>query len=282
MANRSSLLVALVALVAACSRPKALVICHNANCVEPTDPELDDTIPALRESLALTIDGLPAVDGTEIDSFWRGSDGACLFAHDLDAERTHLISEAADELAAHIMAGGQLTHDPGQPFRIFFELKAHVGVEKSERHTPEQRTLHAQCAWAVYTTIADAAVASGQNVEFIFASFEPKLLSEVIVQTPPSTPIPYKFDAFYGIPHPLDSETRPLSDYAGIPISIVEIHPQWLHDAQWEGVISMKPRPEIMFWMFSATVETFAAIEQYEPEMIDTSEARLMRRWLEN
>jgi len=38
---------------------------------------------------------------------------------------------------------------------------------------------------------------------------------------------------------------------------------------------------ELLFWMFSATTETFAAIEQYEPEMVVTSEARLMRRWLE-
>ena len=75
MDKRSSLLFA--SLVAACDRPDTLVICHNANCVEPTDPANDDTIPALRDSLALRIAGMPAIDGTEIDSFWRGSDGAC-------------------------------------------------------------------------------------------------------------------------------------------------------------------------------------------------------------
>ncbi len=280
MAARSSLLFA-AALLGACDRPDVLVICHNGNCVEPTDPELDDTIPALRESLALTIDGVPAIDGTELDSFWRASDGQCLFAHDLDAERTTLIGEAADEVAAKISAGGPLTHTPGKPFRIFFELKAHVGVEKTERHTPQQRTLHAQCAWNVYATIATAAEAAGTTaeVEFVFASFEPKLLAEVLATEPASTPIAYKLDAFYGIPKPLDSETRPLSDYTGLPISIVEMHPQWIHDAQYEGLLSLDV--EILFWMFSATTETFAAIEQYEPEMVVTSEARLMRRWLD-
>ena len=279
MAKRSSLL--LLALLGACDRPDVLVICHNANCVEPTNPALDDTIPALRESLALTMNGLPAIDGTELDSFWRASDGQCLFAHDLDAERMTLISEAADEVAAKITAGGPLTHTPGKPFRIFLELKAHVGVEKSERHTPEQRTLHAQCAWSVYSTIATAAEATAQtaSVEFVFASFEPKLLAEVIATTPAATPIAYKFDAFYGIPKPLDSETRPLSDYTGLPITIVEMHPQWIHDAQWEGLLTLDV--EVLFWMFSATVETFDAIEQYEPEMVVTSEARLMRRWLD-
>ena len=281
MARTSSLLV-LAALASGCDRPHPLVICHNANCAEPTDPEDDDTIPALEQSLALTVDGLPAIDGTEVDSFWRASDSTCLFAHDLDAPRTTPITDAADSIAAYIMAGGQLTHTPGQPFRVFFELKAHVGVEKSERHTPEQRVLHAQCAWGAYTTIANAAVAAGANVEFVFASFNPDLLREVINQTPASTPIVYKFDAFYGIPHPLDSETRPLSDYHDLPISIVELHNQWLYDSQWEGLLSYDGKIETLFWMFSATEETFQAIEQYEPDMVDTSEARLMRRWLEH
>jgi hypothetical protein len=279
MAGRSSLLAVLAAL-AACDRPEVLVICHNGNCVEPTDPANDDTIPALRESLALTIAGMPAIDGTEIDSFWRGSDGTCLFAHDLEGARTTLIDEAAAELAAHIMAGGPLTATPGEPFRIFFELKPHVGVAESELHTPEQRTLHAQCAWSVYTTIANAAVANTQPVEFVFASFEPKLLEAVIATTPATTPIVYRFDAFYGIPKPLDSVTRPLSDYTGLPITIVEMHPQWIHDAQHEGLLSYG-NIDITFWMFSATVETFAAIEQYEPKMVITSEANLVRRWLE-
>ena len=102
----------------------------------------------------------------------------------------------------------------------------------------------------------------------------------IIARKPSTTPIPYKLDTFYGIPKPLSNETRPLSDYAGIPIDIIEIHPQWLNDAQWEGVRSQGF--EVVFWMFSATVETFAAIEQYEPESVGTSEAQLMVRWLEN
>jgi hypothetical protein len=279
MDARSSLL-AIVMAVGACDRPDVLVICHNSNCVEPTKPENDDTIPALRDSLALTIQGRPAIDGTELDSFWRASDGACLFAHDLDAERTTPISDAAAELAAHISAGGPLTYTDGKPFRVFFELKAHVGVDKSERHTPEQITLHARCAWSVYEAIATAsATRQDGEVEFVFSSFEPKLLAEVLALEPDSTPITYKLDAFYGIPKPLDSETRPLDEYAGLPIDIVEIHPQWIHDAQYEGLLSQNV--EVLFWMFSATVETFAAIEQYEPEMVVTSEANLMRRWLE-
>jgi len=123
-------------------------------------------------------------------------------------------------------------------------------------------------------------VGKGGEIEIVYESFNPALLQEMIDRVPKDTPVPYLFDAIYGIPHPLDSETRPLSDFAGLPISIVEIHPQWIHDAQWDGLLSQNV--ETVFWMFSATVETFAAIEQYEPDWVGTSEATLLRRWLEN
>ncbi len=61
----------LLVLLVACDRPPSLVICHNANCAEPADPERDDTIDALRESLTLERDGLPVFDGVELDTFFR-------------------------------------------------------------------------------------------------------------------------------------------------------------------------------------------------------------------
>jgi hypothetical protein len=276
---RAASLLVVACVLAACDRPDPLVVCHNANCVEPTRPEEDDTLPALRASLALSIGGLPAVDGTEIDTFLRGTDGACLFAHDLEGDRTTLASEAADELAAYIAATPRLTHS-GKPFRIFIELKPRTDVAETKKHTPAERVLHADCSWDLYTRIAAAAVANARDVEIVFASFNPDLLREMIARQPSDTPIPFLYDAFYGIPRPLDPQTQPLSDYAGIPIELVEIHPQWIHDAQWEGLLSLNV--ETLFWTFSATVETFAAIEQYEPDWVGTSEANLMRRWLEN
>lgn len=269
---------AIAVLGGACDRPNPRLVCHNANCVEPTRPEDDDTLPALRASLALTVDGLPAVDGTEIDTFLRATDGACLFAHDLEGDRTTLASEAADDLAAHIGATTRLTHS-GMPFRVFIELKPRTDAAETKKHTPAERALHADCTWDIYTRIAAAAVANAREVEIVFASFNPDLLRELILHEPPDTPIPFLYDAFYGIPKPLDPQTQPLSDYSGIPIELVEIHPQWLHDAQWEGLLS--EQVEVLFWTFSATVETFAAIEQYEPDWVGTSEANLMRRWLE-
>lgn len=267
---------ALLAL-AACERPDILVVCHNANCAEPADPAKDDTIEALRESLVLEVDGRPAIDGIELDLFWRGSDGTCLLAHDLAGGVTDLATAAADVVAGHLASAGPLTSG-GAPFQVFIELKAHVGAQTSERHTPAQRTMHARCAWAVYTTIADAAVANGRDLAVFFASFGPDLLREMIAQRPASVPFEPRYEAFYGVPRPLDTETRPLSDYAGVPISLVEFHAQWIHDAQYEGVVSSGI--DVGLFMFSATVETFAAMEQYRPLVVNTSEARLVRRWL--
>ena len=66
-----------------CDRARPILICHNANCVEPADPEADDTIESLRASLALEWAGKPAMDGIEIDLIWDRIGDRCLFAHDL-------------------------------------------------------------------------------------------------------------------------------------------------------------------------------------------------------
>ncbi len=272
--SRLALLVAL----AACDLPQPAVICHNGNCVEPTMASEDDTIGALRSSLALVYKGRPAFDGVEVDSFWRGEDGTCLYAHDLDAERVTPALEPATVLAAYFAQPGELTYTGGR-FEVSLELKTHVAASKTARHTPVQRTLHAMCAWDMYKVLADGAIANNRDVVVVFSSFEPLLLKEVAATAPTSTPVAYEFGAILGIPAPLDPQTHPLGDYAGVELSSVEIHDQWIHDAQWEALRSMKV--EIVFWMFSATSETFAAIRQYEPDKVVTSEAQLMRRWLD-
>jgi hypothetical protein len=268
--------IALLAL-GACDVPQPVVICHNGNCVEPTNAGEDDTIPALRASLALEYEGKPAFDGVELDSFWRGEDATCLYAHDLDAERLTPALEPAMELAAYFAEPGDITYTGGR-FEVSLELKTHVAVSHTARHTPEQRTLHATCAWDMYKVIADGAVANNRDVVVVFSSFEPLLLEELMATAPNSRPVPFEYAGILGIPAPLDPQTNELGDYARVPLSSVEIHDQWIHDAQWEALRSMDV--EIVFWMFSATRETFEAIEQYEPAKIVTSEARLMRRWL--
>lgn len=282
MRARCSVAVAVAAVTAlgACERPEALLVCHNANCAEPADPTGDDTIAALRESLALEYRGRPAIDGIELDSFWRGADDRCLYAHDLANNQENTpATEPALELAAHFARPGPIAYADA-PFQVLLELKSHVSEDTGDRHTPAQRQQHARCAWDIYDILATAAVANGRDVEVVFSAFAPELLREVVAQAPLAPPIPYRLGAIQGVPAPLDDQTRPLDDYRGLPIDIVEFHAHWILDAQYEAAISLGA--EISMFMFSATVETFAAIEQYEPAHVVTSEARLLRRWLED
>ena len=169
----------------ACDRPHPLLICHNSNCAEPTDPEEDDSLTALHDSLALTIEGKPAIDGLEVDLFWRASDDTCVFAHDLETAGMELGSDAADAIAFHLTTAPQLTFGGGN-FQMFLELKDYVDAAQTVHHTPEQRRLHAACAWSFYATVEQAAAARGTDVDFFFGSFGPEMLKEVIAQTPAS------------------------------------------------------------------------------------------------
>ena len=270
---------ALAMVVAACEQPHPLVICHNANCGEPTDPERDDTLPAFRESLALEEDGRPVIDGIELDSFWRGVDDVCLYAHDVSnfAENTPATAPAI-ELAQHFAKPGPITFGD-TPFLALLELKASVSANTKDHHTPAQLALHAQCAWDIYKIISDAAIANHREVTVEFQSFAPELLRAVLDNAPAQTPTPFILGAIQGVPSPFDDQSRPLSDYTGLPITDVQFHPLWMLDAQHEAALTSGA--EVSFFWFSTTSEIFAAIRRYQPFAVDTSEARLMRRWIQ-
>src|SRR6185503_8570185 len=146
-------------------------------------------------------------------------------------------------------------------------------------HDANDLVAHAACAWQVYDVIAQAAVANDRDVVITFEAFRPALLQAVIDQTP-ATPVPVQYAAIQGVPAPLDDQTRSLDEYNGLPIDIVEFHAQWILDAQYEAAVSLGAN--IAVFMFSATAETFSVIEQYEPSLIVTSEATLLRRWLDH
>ena len=270
--------IAVAALLAACELPQPLVICHNANCGEPTDPERDDTLPAFRESLALELDGRPIIDGIELDSFWRGADDVCLYAHDIaDVREDTPATAPALELAEHFARPGPISFADA-PFLVLLELKASVSANNKDRHSPAQRALHARCAWDIYKIVSDAAIAHQRDVVVEFQSFGPELLQAVIDEKPAQTPTPYTFGAIQGVPSPFDNQSRPLRDYTGLPLSDIQFHPLWMLDAQYEAALTTGA--EISFFWFSTTAEVFAAIRKFRPAAVDTSEARLMRRWL--
>jgi len=277
--RRTSAILGLV--LAACApRPHPIVICHNANCGEPTDPERDDTLPAFRESLALVENGRPVIDGIELDSFLRGSDNACLYAHDVSNGNEKTPATApAEELAEHFAKPGPITFADDTQFLALLELKAHVSANTKDRHNADQRNLHARCAWDIYKIISDAAVANRRDVLVEFQSFSPELLQAVIDNQPAVTPTPYIFGALQGVPSPLDDQTRELREFTGLPLSDIQYHPLFMQEAQHEAVLRAGAR--LSFFWFDTTTEVLAAIRKFEPFAVDTSEARLMRRWLE-
>jgi hypothetical protein len=167
--------------VAACEPPRPAVICHNGNCAAPTDPARDDTLGALRESLALTYQGRPLLDGVELDSLWRGADDVCLFAHDLATITEDVPATApAEELATYFARPGPIGWRDDAPFEVLLELKSGTAIDPTVRHTPAQLAGHAACAWDIYEIVAAAAVANDRDVRVTMSAFAPELLAAVL------------------------------------------------------------------------------------------------------
>ena len=266
-----------------CADPvKTRVICHNANCVEPTNPAADDTVDALAASLALVNDDVVPFDGVELDTFWDGAQDICVFAHDLDQADAVPATEAATLLGNWLRSrrGLPMTRSFG-PFMVFVELKGHVGKSKTERHSEAQRIAHAGCALEVYEVLAEAATLALTDLQVVFTSFDPALLDAL--RDHPDMPdrdsdgaVTVRLGALQGIPKPLDSQTQPLGEFTDIDVALV--HPQWLRDGGRTALRSMDV--EVGFWMFQATSESLDAIVRYEPDFVTTSEAQFMDAWL--
>lgn len=261
------------------------IICHNANCVEPPDPERDDSPEALRESLAVKDDaGQPILDGMEMDLFLRGADNQCVFAHDLNQENPALAVDAAQIVADFFKAAPAKPTRSGGPYWVFLELKGQVGKTKTEVHTEAQRALHAQCALDVLNVLADGARMGNVPLQVRFTSFSAELLlavSRALKQAAwvNGTDVSVALGAIQGVLRPLDSGTRPLDDYPeNIGIDMVTVHAQWLRDSTYQAYLSRGW--SVGLWMFSAVPETYDAIETFQPKWITTGEAKTFSRWL--
>jgi len=284
--RRASELVVLAAtlLAAACDRPDALVLCHNANCAGPPDPDRDDTIAALKASLALEYGGRPVIDGIEIDVFWNGARGRCEFAHDVETDRSPALAvEAAQMIAAGFSRSGPIAWND-ERFHVKMEIKDFVGMSRHDHHTAAQRAAHAACTFDLYEIWRDAAIRAGRPIRVIFDSLSPTLLRAVVANPRwpgkhPHADVELALSADFLDPTRTGLGNPTLSEFEGLPLDIVEYHWNWVTDGQYQAWRSMGL--ETTMWMFSATVEAFDAIETLRPTYILTSEAPLVRRWLE-
>ena len=267
-----------------------VVICHNANCIEPTSPEEDSSMETLEESLRYMDEALgrPVVDGMELDTFWWGEEGQCLFAHDLDhPERAVEAQEAMDlinqVLAERVDAGIPLTRSSPR-YTVLIELKGHVGPSKTEAHTEEELVAHAGCGISLGQSLIDGANARGYEVEVVFMSFAPALL-EALFDHPGYPGLReqghrVRLTALQGIPRPLDIQTVELDQFPErIGIDMISAHPHWARPALYHAAESRGM--EMGFWMFNIVPETLRAIEVHRPGYITTSQAPSLTSWLE-
>lgn len=265
--------------VAACDRHEPLVICHNANCASP-DVTRDDTISALRESLALTREGAPILDGMEIDTFWYGDESRCLFAHDLVNDISTPASAAADVVAEYLAAATRASWN-GDRFYMFIELKPQVGPSLDDAHTPQQSIDHADCALDAVETILAGARAGRHATTFGFVSGDPAQL-EVLSARPrwsalvaePDVELMQIGDIFA----PYSSVVPTIADYQHI--DGVEYHPDFMTLQHRETYRSLDI--DLVQWSLVTTTEALAAIDQWEPRFAITNEALLVRRWAQH
>lgn len=264
-------LISLLLLAGCVDRPHVRVLCHNSNCSEPHDPSRDDTIGAMRDSFAVkTADGLPAIDGIELDIFRYN--GQCLFAHDADHLEGHVdIREGAREVASYLT-----THPRagflGDRFNIKLELKPQIDG-KSE---PNE---HVTCTLDAYDIIHQAAVDSGTHVELVFDSYNPALLAAVQARRPvDDAAVSTRLSIDYGIPRPLRDDNYLLSD-VDVPIDVAEIHGDWITDPALRALRSKGV--DFTVWSFDLTNDTLGQIEQIRPESALTGQALTLRNWLE-
>lgn len=271
-------------------RPDVLIMCHNGNCAGAIDPSRDDTLEALRESLELRYELRPAIDGVEFDFFYVGRDDRCVFAHDFD----QAIADAPDAMVAAEEIADYLERNTGpiswngDRFHIMLELKGQVGTT-DELHTPEQADAHAECALEAFEIIEQRAVEYGRSLEVTFYSNNPRVLRALTANVDfpagrwpsPTGQITIKLGADFSDPtsfslinfHTLGE----LTDDIALDTAIV--HANWLNQAHYEAFESFGI--DLAFWMFSANVEHFAAIDHFDGEYTVTSEALLVRQWAE-
>jgi hypothetical protein len=265
-----------------------LLICHNSNCHDGPNVDEDDNLDSLEAGLELVLDdGRPAIDGIEIDLFWRGADDTCIYAHDLDQVDVATAVAPADLIVQHLIRRrdeGVAQTATGRPFTVFVEVKGHVGDSKSDKHTPEQRALHAACAIEVIERMAIPAESEAIELNVIVTALDPVLLADVAraVREAGREDTPFVhvgFGALFGVPPPLDSQSQPMADFPDeIGIELASVHPHWISRANLQAIHSRGW--DLGYWMFSTVPETYGAIRRDRPTSITTNEAATLNAWM--
>lgn len=263
-------LVGVAGLAGACGRPSARILCHNANCSGASAPYLDDTIQALKQSLALRWNRAPLLDGVEIDLVWDTTEQRCVFAHDHTAVGVDSV-EAIGEIANHLL---DTASEVGRRrFTVKLEGKSRVRGT-SLAHTDTELAAHAVCMLDAYEVLAVAAEASGRRLTVLFESESPALVVAVKDDDRFPRALPEGVEVGFMIPFAL---TPP----PGLEISAIAIHWKQVHDGYAAEVRDLQARGiDVVMWMYDGGIEALDTIDHVRPRYVNTNEAMLLREWL--
>jgi hypothetical protein len=256
---------------AGCARrpPDALLICHNANCANPGTADADDTMDALTSSLALEVDGRPALDGVELDSVWDRASGRCLFAHGADAAAPD-FSEATRLVTDYLSRPGDVSWNRAR-FYVKIELKQEVDGG-GDAHSAAEAASHADCMLDQLAVLEAAARAHDRALTVLFDSGEASLLL-AITQRPrwpgkrTGEQVEVKLEVGY------DSNVP-----SGLEPDVLTI--RW--GAIDEGVrTELAARGKnVLAWGRDPSAATLADLAYLEPTFIGANDGVLVRRWL--
>jgi hypothetical protein len=170
----------------------------------------------------------------------------------------------------------------GERFHVFIELKRYVTRSRAT-HTSAERDSHADCALELLGPLRRAAASGRHPLTVTFESSSPELLRAL--EARPAWPgrvldgmIELRLGVDLGAPfNPENPSWAEIT--AGPKVDVVEVHASWLTEGARETLRSLGV--DVGLWMDSATSETFQVIERIEPRYVVTSEAPLMRRWID-
>lgn len=267
--TRSILLIGLLA--AACGREPAAIICNNANCVPPIDVNRDNTMEALRQSLALEWHNRPAFDGMEIDTVWDSAGDRCVFTYDYDtAEGAFDAHQAADEIAAHLRA----TAAGAGRRRFYFKMQNKVPVAPDgDAPTVAELAAHMDCAIDLAEIVESAASEVGRPLTVIFGEDPAQLAA--LVRRPR-----WIAAADTGLDRRL-LLTLDEAPVGGTGVDVVSIEATNLRAEEYAAIREIQDRGlDVQLWSRYLSVEIMDALDTIEPTLYDTNDVLSARLYL--
>jgi hypothetical protein len=265
-------------------RPQAILMCHNSNCAHATDPVADDTLASLDDSLALEYQGRPAIDGVEIDTVWDAAASRCLFAHDFDKDRVETAMEATERVALHLLRTGPVAWE-GNRYHVKIESKGTVTAD-GDVHSAEDLAAHHACVLDMMDRLMEAALAGERELDILIEAEKVEFVRTLTAHPrwPGKQPAPAVRVRL--VANVKSSGLMP-SDLVSLTggdqpdgIDVLAFHSTRFPDGQQQAYEALEV--DLMLWMLDTTLETFYAAEVYHPAYVNTSEAVLLRRWMED